>query len=82
MANTQVREVGASNLRAFMFETTSAATSETVQLPLNRNVLGAFQANIGGTATSCTFSYVKATGVGTFSGLTATNNVILCVLTD
>lgn len=82
MANTQVREVNCSNLRVFMFETTSAATSENVQLPLNRNVLGAFQANIGGTATAPTFSYVKATGVGTFSGLTSTNNVILCVLMD
>lgn len=82
MANTLVREVTASNLRCFMFETTSASASETVQLPLNKNVLGAFQANIGGTATACTFSYVKATGVGTFSALTATNNVILCVWTD
>lgn len=72
----------ASSMRVFCFETTNASTSETVQLPVNRNVLGAFQANIGGTATSCTFSYVKATGVGTFSGLTATNNVILCVLTN
>ena len=82
MANTLVREVPASNLRCFMFETTSASTTETVQLPLNKNVLGAFQANIGGTATACTFSYVKATGVGSFSGLTSTNNVILCVWTD
>jgi hypothetical protein len=82
MANTQVREVTMENMRMFVFETTSAATTETVQLPLNKNVLGAFQANIGGTATSCTFSYVKATGVGSFSALTSTNNVILCVITD
>jgi hypothetical protein len=82
MANTKIRESTCGNMDVYVFETTSAATSETVQLPINKNFVCGVASYIGGTPTTTSFSYVKATGVGTFATLTATNNVIMTVFTE
>lgn len=66
----------------YVFKTTSAATSETVALPLGKDIVGGHAAYIGGTPTATSFSYVRATGVGTFATLTATNEVIFWCCTD
>ena len=82
MANTQIRSWTTDSAHWYIFETTSAATSETVQLPLGKQIVGGVAAYIGGTPTTTSFSYVRATGVGTFATLTATNNVVFTCWTD
>ena len=82
MANTFVKKAVAGGLHVWCFETTSAAASETVTIDIGKQIVGGFVGYIGGTATAVTVSYVRSTGVVTFGGLTATNNVLLWVVTD
>jgi hypothetical protein len=82
VANTFLTTKEAGGLHFHIFETTSAAASETVTIGTGKQIVGGFVGYIGGTATAVTVSYVRATGVVTFGGLTATNNVLLWVVTD
>jgi hypothetical protein len=66
-----------------IFETTSAATTETLQLPPGKAVAVLIGVTyVGGTPTSPTNSYVRSTGVLSVITLTATNNIMFAVLTD
>jgi len=83
MANTLIKEITSANCHIYIYETTSAATTETLQLPPGKAIailIGVMY--VGGTPTSPTSSYVRSTGVLSVITLTATNNVLFAVLTD
>lgn len=83
MANTLVKTIVAGGGHIHIFETASAATTETLQLPPGKAVAVLIGVTyIGGTPTTPTNSYVRATGVLSVVTLTATNNIIFAVLTD
>lgn len=83
MANTKIREMAIHNGHLHIFETTSAATTETLQLPPGKAIaIPLYVSYIGGTPTTPTFSYVRSTGVMSVVTLTATNNILFAVLTD
>jgi len=83
MANTLVKKMNLGNGSLYVFETTSAATTETLQLPPGKSVaIPLWPSYVGGTPTAVTTSYVRATGVLSVIGLTGTNNVMFAVLTD
>lgn len=83
MANTKIREMNIGNGHVHIFETTSAATTETLQLPPGKAIaIPLYVSYVGGTPTTPTFSYVRATGVLSVITLTATNNIMFAVLTD
>lgn len=83
MANTLIKTMVVGNGHIHVYETTSAATTETLQLPAGKAMatLIGWQ-YVGGTPTNPTSSYVRSTGVLSVIGLTATNNVMFAVLTD
>lgn len=83
MANTKIKEMAFPGGHIHIFETTSAATTETLQLPPGKNIcVPLYVGYVGGTPTTPTFSYVRATGVLSVITLTATNNIMFAVLTD
>ena len=83
MANTKIKEMNVGDGHIHIFETTSAATTETLQLPPGKAIaIPLYVTYIGGTPTTPTFSYVRATGVLSVITLTATNNIMSAVLTD
>lgn len=83
MANTLIKTMNIHNGHLYIFETTSAATTETLQLPPGKAVaVLAGVTYVGGTPTSPTNSYVRATGVLSVITLTATNNILFAVVTD
>lgn len=83
MANTKIKEINCGNGHIHIFETTSAATTETLQLPPGKAIaIPLWPSYVGGTPTAITTSYVRATGVLSVVGLTGTNNVMFAVLTD
>ena len=83
MANTLIKTMHIGNGHIHVFETTSAATTETLQLPPGKAIaIPLYVGYIGGTPTTPTFSYVRSTGVLSVITLTATNNIMFAVLTD
>lgn len=83
MANTKIKEITVPGGHIHIFETTSAATTETLQLPPGKAIaIPLYVSYVGGTPTTPTFSYVRSTGVLSVITLTATNNVMFAVLTD
>ena len=82
MANTLISQKEAGGMHYYVFETTSASTTETCQLPLGKAWALATCTYVGGTATVPSYSYVRATGVLTITLLTATNNILFGVMTD
>lgn len=83
MANTLIKTMAIHNGHVFVYETTSAATTETLQLPPGKAIaIPLYVSYIGGTPTTPTFSYVRSTGVLSVITLTATNNILFAVLTD
>ena len=83
MANTLIKTLNLGNGHIFIFETASAATTETLQLPPGKNIaIPLYVGYVGGTPTTPTFSYVRATGVLSVITLTATNVIQFAVLTD
>lgn len=83
MANTLIKTMVVGNGHVHVFETTSAATTETLQLPPGKAIavlIGVMY--VGGTPTAPTSSYVRSTGVLSVITLTATNNIMFAVLTD
>lgn len=83
MANTLIKTMNIGNGHLYIFETTSAATTETLQLPPGKAIAVLTGVTyVGGTPTSPTNSYVRATGVLSVITLTATNNILFAVVTD
>jgi len=83
VANTLIKTMAIANGHIFVYETTSAATTETLQLPPGKAIAVLMGVQyVGGTPTSPTSSYVRSTGVLSVITLTATNNVLFAVLTD
>lgn len=83
MANTLIKTMVIGNGHLHIYETTSAATTETLQLPPGKAVAILVGVTyIGGTPTTPTNSYVRSTGVLSVVTLTATNNILFAVVTD
>ena len=83
MANNLVKMVTAGGAHIYIFETTSAATTETLQLPPGKaNAVLIGVTYVTGIVTAPTNSYVRATGVLSVITLTAAANVMFAVLTD
>lgn len=83
MANTLIKTMAVGDGHIYIFETTSAATTETLQLPPGKAIaVPLYVSYVGGTPTTPTFSYVRATGVLSVVTLTATNNIMFAVVTD
>lgn len=83
MANALAKAMNVNDGHIYIFETTSAATTETLQLPPGKSLCLLLATQyIGGTPTVPTNTYVRATGVLSVIGLTATNNIMFAVLTD
>lgn len=83
MANTLIKSMNIGDGHLHVFETTSAATTETLQLPPGKAIaIPLYVSYIGGTPTTPTFSYVRSTGVLSVITLTATNNILFGVVTD
>lgn len=83
MANTLIKSINCGSGHLHIFETTSAATTETLQLPPGKAIaIPLWPSYVGGTPTAVTTSYVRSTGVLSVIGLTATNNIMFAVLTD
>ena len=85
MANTLIKSQHVGNGHIHIFETTSAATTETLQLPPGKAIAVLIGVTyVGGTPTvPSTISYVRSTGVlSVGTNLTATNNILFAVLTD
>jgi len=83
VANTLLTTKSGDGFHLYIFETTSAATTETLQLPPGKAIaLLVSVTYVGGTPTSPTSSYVRATGVLSVITLTATNNILFGVITD
>lgn len=84
MANTLVKSINCGNGHIHIFETTSAATTENLQLPPGKALAVPLWVGYiaGGTPTSAVFQYTRSTGVMAVSSLTATNNILFAILTD
>jgi hypothetical protein len=83
VANTLIKTMVIGNGHLHIYETTSAATTETLQLPPGKAVAILVGVTyIGGTPTTPTNSYVRSTGVLSVVTLTATNNILFAVVTD
>lgn len=82
MANTLLTTKEAGGMHFYIFTTASAGATESVSLPIGKQIVAGFQADIGGTATALTFKYTTATGVGIFSALTAADPYVFVVMTD
>jgi hypothetical protein len=83
VANTLIKSITVTGGHIHIYETTSAATTETLQLPPGKAIaIPLYVSYVGGTPTTPTFSYVRATGVLSVITLTATNNIMFAVLTD
>jgi hypothetical protein len=83
VANTLIKNMAIHNGHLHIYETTSAATTETLQLPPGKAVAVLVGVTyVGGTPTTPTNSYVRATGVLSVITLTATNNILFAVVTD
>lgn len=83
MANTLISTKTVGGLHVYIFETTSAATTETLQLPPGKAIaIPLYVSYVGGTPTTPTFSYVRSTGVLSVITLTSTNNIMFAVITD
>jgi hypothetical protein len=83
LANTLIKTMTITNGHLHIFETTSSATTETLQLPPGKAIaVLAGVTYVGGTPTTPTNSYVRSTGVLSVITLTATNNIMFAVVTD
>jgi hypothetical protein len=83
LANTLIKSMVIGNGHLHIFETTSSATTETLQLPPGKAIaVPLYVSYVGGTPTTPTFSYVRSTGVMSVITLTATNNIMFGVVTD
>lgn len=84
MANTLIKSINCGNGHIHIFEATTSATTENLQLPPGKAIAIPLWVSYiaGGTPTSAVFQYTRSTGVMAVTSLTASNNIMFAVLTD